>query len=348
MMASRPAYASTSTRSRPSASVSGRHRPIVASGKNAVTGRRGSAASFALLVLSGGGARWLGAGGATAADDRQLAEAFERAARSGADFATADRLWTEAIEVSNERSASAWSNRGVRRLQENNFAAALSDLETAARLERQVSETGAASGYVLNAMGNCLGGLNRWDEAIAYYEKAAADQEDRDGVATIARANEALAYFQVANEAQAIRLVEGLLRRDSNWWDMRVALCAFLWAVGEESRAEEEWDRLCDSEKYVRTTVKAMQMLSFSGADGAVKGGGGAGPRRSTRGGGAVSPCSLYTSTDIVKNRWPPRPTAAFQAFLVGIHFTFSQEIHTHTHTHTHTMNNSFRLRHAD
>ena len=113
-------------------------------------GRRGGAAvGVALLLLR---AR---EGGAAAAADRRLAEAFERAARSGADFEAADRLWTEAIDISGGRSAVAWSNRGVRRLQENAFALALSDLETAAGLESD--EFGAPSSYVQVQLGNCLG-----------------------------------------------------------------------------------------------------------------------------------------------------------------------------------------------
>ena len=137
-------------------------------------------------------------------------------------------------------------------------------------------------------------------------------------MAEIARANEALAYFQIGDADQAIRRVEAVLRRDSNWWDMRVALVSFLWGAGQEARAEEEWNRLCDSDKYVSPNVKAAEMLSFGGGGGEGAPDGGSGRRRRSAG-SALSPCALYTNTDIVRNRWPPRPTAAFQAFLVRL-----------------------------
>ena len=99
---------------------------------------------------------------------------------------------------------------------------------------------------------------------------------------------------------------------------MRVALVSFLWGAGQEARAEEEWNRLCDSDKYVSPNVKAAEMLSFGGGGGEGAPDGGSGRRRRSAG-SALSPCALYTNTDIVRNRWPPRPTAAFQAFLVRL-----------------------------
>lgn len=62
---------------------------------------------------------------------------------------------------------------------------------------------------------------------------------------------------------------------------MRCALTAFLWAGGDAARAENEWESLQQSQDGL---------------------------------GGALY--SRSTAVDRVRNRWPPRATAALNAFL--------------------------------
>ena len=264
----------------------------------------------------------------TRGTDRRLVDVFNAAA-SAKDYTTADRLWTEAIEITGGKLATAWSNRGVRRLQENMWQSALSDLEEAKRLEEEQSDKkdarqcrfggqdeSGASAYVLNLIGNCLGGLNRWREAISMYQQA-AERCDAEGITEIARLNEALAYFQIGEDEVAIQRAKSVVRRDSFFWDARVALCVFLWASGAEENAEEEWLRLCENEKWIDGAID----LRTKTLEGIERGQGRDENGQRVRTFGTqrrnqMSPCALYTSTAIVANRWPPRCTAGLDAFL--------------------------------
>eukprot|EP00803_Ostreobium_quekettii_P008462 evm.model.scf_868EXC.4 EVM.evm.TU.scf_868EXC.4 scf_868EXC:38965-41097(-) len=136
---------------------------------------------------------------------------------------------------------------------------------------------GRVSGVLLNNLGNARAATGDWNAAMADFLAAAEDPD----VGDIALANHALAAFQVDRVGQAVREVRGLLRRDPAFLDMRCALVAFLWACGRESDAEDEWE--------------ALQQA-----------GDGAGEL-------------LYSSSNAVnrvRGRWPPRATAALDAFL--------------------------------
>ena len=146
------------------------------------------------------------------------------------------------------------------------------------------------------------------------YERA-AERGEAEGITEIARLNEALAYFQIGDDQVAIQRAKAVVRRDSFFWDGRVALCVFLWAVGAEEDAEDEWLRLCENEKYIEGAVdvrtKTLEAIKQKRPEG--------GQRVRTFGTerrNQMSPCALYTSTAIVANRWPPRCTAGLDAFL--------------------------------
>lgn len=86
---------------------------------------------------------------------------------------------------------------------------------------------------------------------------------------------------QVGKNEMAISEARGLLRKDPEFLDMRCALVAFLWASGRESEAESEYNILQNAD---------------DGVGGELYG--------------------KFQAIDRVKGRWPPRPTAALDAYL--------------------------------
>ena len=170
----------------------------------------------------------------------------------------------------------------------------------------------------LNNLGNAKGALNQWDSAMADFLEASRTEDMR----AIALANYALAAFQTERDDLAITTARKLLRRDPEFLDMRAALSAFLWSEGRFDDAEAEWTFLCKSGRgfgakrsaeekrdagaiaygFELFTQSANQIVAE--LDGGVKDA------------GLDTPCRLYKTTDTVANRWPPRATAALDAFL--------------------------------
>jgi hypothetical protein len=160
----------------------------------------------------------------------------------------------------------------------------------------------------------------------------------------IALANFALAKFQVGQVDDAVRTTRRILRRDPEFWDMRAAQAAFLWASGDEAQAETEWAALCRSGRgfgaaasaeaargadgsatpaYAKELLEQQLKQQAAVVSGVVRSDG---ARRDGRESGALGaggrpsadnpPCALYADTNIVAPRWPPRCTAALDAFL--------------------------------
>ena len=170
----------------------------------------------------------------------------------------------------------------------------------------------------LNNLGNALGALGRWDEAMSAYLEASRIEDMRE----IALANYALAAFQIERADLAMRTLRKVLRRDPEFLDGRAALSAFLWAEGDFDEAEAQWTFLCKSGRgfgakrsaedvrddgaiaYGVELFKQSTNQIVAELDGGVKDA------------GLDTPCRLYKSTDVVANRWPPRATAAIDAFL--------------------------------
>ena len=273
---------------------------------------------------------------------RALAKAFEEAMAAGADYDAADRAWTKAIELAPLNSA-AWSNRGTKRLQAGRWADARADLERSVELSPDPNNPDPLT---LNNLGNAEGALGNWDAAMANYLEASKDPTRE--MESIALANLALAKFQVNDVDGSLRVARTILRREPEFWDVRALATAALWASGREADAEAEWSSLCRSgrgfgapssaedargEKDGRGGIggdvayaarlleqqvaqQAAVVRGTIGADGARKdghefGGGGGGG-----GAGDDTPCRMYESTAIVAPRWPPRCTAALDAFL--------------------------------
>jgi tetratricopeptide (TPR) repeat protein len=299
--------------------------------------RRRDALALALGALTAALASTPSAALAAAAEDASAAElepifAEALAAASANDYTAADAAWTRAVAAA-PRSAAALSNRGAARLQAGRWAEARDDLAKAVALD---AEAGApADALVLNNLGNARGACGDWDGALVAYADAAAAADAAGGAGVrgaarsggaraVARANTALALFQTAQDADALRVARALLRRDPEFWDMRAAAASFLWASGDEAGAEAEWNTLCASGRGFGASRSAepapgedASRLAYSArlftqqmeqVSGIVAG--------RVRDSGGDTPCALYRNTATVAPRWPPRATAALDAFL--------------------------------
>lgn len=249
-----------------------------------------------------------------AEDIKALTEIFNRAMRAQT-YEEADAAWSEAIALAPNNS-SAWSNRGTLRLQYSEWASAVDDLQRAVDLDGDTPDP-----LALNNLGNAKGALNRWDEAMADFLEASRVEDMR----AIAQANYALAAFQTGRVDLAIATAKKLLRKDPEYLDMRALLSAMYWSEGIVDLAESEWTYLCKSGRgfgaktsaedvrgddpasdlrYASTLLSQQFAQQFAELTGGVKEA------------GLDTPCRLYKTTDTVANRWPPRATAALDAFL--------------------------------
>lgn len=252
---------------------------------------------------------------AASADMKTLTELFNRAMTSPS-YEEAESLWTKAIEIAPPNSpalSAAYSNRGTLRLQYSEWLGAVEDLQKSVDLDGDHPDP-----LALNNLGNSKGALGRWDEAMADFLEASRFEDMR----AIAQANYALAAFQTGRQDLATSTARKLLRKDPEFLDMRAALSAFLWAAGDQAEAEAEWTYLCksgrgfgakesaESKRDDGALAYSATLLSQQFAQiGAELTGG-------VKEAGLDTPCRLYKSTDVVANRWPPRATAALDAFL--------------------------------
>ena len=293
----------------PAASATGNETNVTSTRRAAIF----SAVVAGASALSLGVARPANAG---AADAKKLAETFN-AAMSAPTFEESDALWGEAVKLSPPGSpamSAALSNRGTLRLQYREWASALDDLQASVDLDGDSPDP-----LALNNLGNAKGALGRWDEAMADFLESSRGSED---MREIALANYALAAFQVGKEDLAVATCRKLLRRDPEFLDMRAALAAFLWALGDEPNAEAEWTFLCKSgrgfgakrsaeeKRDAGALAYGFELFAQSANQIAAELDGG------VKDAGLDTPCRLYKTTDTVANRWPPRATAALDAFL--------------------------------
>ncbi|CAE8642991.1 unnamed protein product, partial [Polarella glacialis] len=101
---------------------------------------------------------------------------------------------------------------------------------------------------VLNFRGNALSQLGRFDDAVIDYMEATQifqnDGEFRE--ASLSRANEALALYGAGRRGEAVRTMQGVVRKDPGLTDMHVALAAVYWEDGKIDLAETEWAFACE------------------------------------------------------------------------------------------------------
>lgn len=212
------------------------------------------------------------------AQEAELRKAFADASEAinAGDLEAAEAAWSRAIEAA-PKNAAAWSNRGALRLQRLRWEDAAADLRHAAEdLESGDESPGRA--LALNNYGNALVALGDHSAIDVYRRAARMSPED---LGEIAGQNIALALFQFGDVDAACEEARKLLRRDPRYYDARCALAAFLYATGNTAEAEREFE--------------ALQ------SDGV---------------GAALYPRKDNGAVARVRNRWPPRATAALDAFL--------------------------------
>jgi tetratricopeptide (TPR) repeat protein len=88
-----------------------------------------------------------------------------------------------------------------------------------------------------NNLGNAKAGQGKWQEAITYYQKAAEIAPNF----AFARANYALALYQIDQREEAIRTMRNIIRKYPQFPDIRAALTAALWVDGKRGEAESNW-----------------------------------------------------------------------------------------------------------
>lgn len=136
---------------------------------------------------------------------------------------------------------------------------------------------------VLNFRGNALSRLGRFKEAVVDYREATTiffnDREIRQ--ACLSRTNEALALFGDGQDAEAVKVLESVVRRDPKLADSHVALAAHYWASQDVGRAETEWSLACSDSDTGCQTYKSLEWVSEI-------------------------------------RRWPPSLVASLQSFLQG------------------------------
>jgi tetratricopeptide (TPR) repeat protein len=185
-------------------------------------------------------------------------------------FVAADVVWTDIIAL-NDHNAAAWSNRGNCRTSQGRFTDAVADFDRAIELaprepdphlgkgvaleglrryedalhEYDVSNEcslelyGVPDPVVFNNRGNVYGlGMGDWKRAVDSFHQAALLSREY----VFARANEALATYQLGMREEGVRMMESLLRKYPDFPDLRAALVAVYWSQSERrGDAETFW-----------------------------------------------------------------------------------------------------------
>jgi len=166
----------------------------------------------------------------------------------------------------------------------------------------------------------CAGALGDWDGAMVEYLAAAKDSSMKD----IAMANYALALFQTGQDQAAIKEAKQLLRRDPQFWDMRAATVA-LYAPTPHRSIRRILSH--NHNVMITTPVDVLRLRGGwwvrGGAPPTIRSLWGTGDEagaeseyETLKGLGGGLGAALYSSTDRVRARWPPRCTAALEAFF--------------------------------
>ena len=185
------------------------------------------------------------------------------AATQAGDFATAEQLWTKAIDLAPDNPA-AWSNRGNARLSQFHLHLALEDFNQAIVLVPNIPDPYINRGIAWEGLGQWQNAIEDYDRAIdlnpqdpvAYNNRgnakggagdwpgAAADFKVASELApgfAAASVNYALALYQLAEVKESTRLLKNLVRKYSQFADPRAALTAVLWGQGKGGEAESNW-----------------------------------------------------------------------------------------------------------
>ena len=149
------------------------------------------------------------------------------AAQNKMDLAIAD--YNKAIDLA-PYAADPWINRGIAWEVLKEWDKAIADYNEALKLE--------PDDFVAhNNRGNAQAGKGNWYGAIADYNQATILNPSF----SMAKANYALAVYQVGQQEQGINLMRRLARRYPKFADIRAALTAALWKQGKAGEAESNW-----------------------------------------------------------------------------------------------------------
>ncbi|KAG5181980.1 hypothetical protein JKP88DRAFT_245905 [Tribonema minus] len=118
--------------------------------------------------------------------------------------------------------------------------------------------------YALTFRGNALAFLGRYKQAVEDYE--AADnlftQQRSPDRALDARANRALALYEIGNRHDAVRLMKSVLRRQPGYADLHVAIAADAWGRRDAETAEREWAFACQNTDVGCAKYKSMEWVT--------------------------------------------------------------------------------------
>ena len=146
--------------------------------------------------------------------------------------------------------------------------------------------------YLLNGRGNARAALGDYEGALLDFQAASAVfQEIKNLSGTVyADSNAALMEAQLGRDELATKHMEAVARRAAGSIDMRAALAAQRWAVGDEVGAERDWNWAC-------TNINSGILRP---------------------GGPALDGCALYRDDTWVRTirRWPPRMAQRLADFL--------------------------------
>lgn len=201
-------------------------------------------------------------------DDQKLQDAL-RAAVAG-DLENAENLFSELIKEE-PNSASVWSNRGSVRVSLGKFELAAEDFTKAIELapEAPVPFLNRAISYEAmgrfdEAIADCKTAIeNDPEEFAAWYNLGNVEVRVKDydnalrsyerasllapGIAGY-RFKQALVLFQVGRSEESKKLLQGLVRKYSNYAEAHAALAAVLWSAGSRSGAEEQFSEATNRE----------------------------------------------------------------------------------------------------
>jgi len=175
-------------------------------------------------------------------------------------FKEAIKSYGEALRATSDEGdlARLYAGRALAREGLYLFEDALQDYDAA--LELCIRGGFAPDPYVLNSRGNVRGSLGDWAGAKEDYAESAALFQGakglRNGASTTQRldaaiysaSNAALADVQLGNVDEALKKIEGLVRRAPNSADMRAAMAVLYFDIGRFEDAEDAWERACSRE----------------------------------------------------------------------------------------------------
>eukprot|EP00667_Euglena_gracilis_P016035 EG_transcript_16722 len=254
-------------------------------------------------------------------DELQLLEAQANDAYNRGDLPAAEAAFTALVEKDDARAGFWFEQRGQARVDQGNFEGGLEDFNAAeARqgytdLQLVINRALAYEGlsrwedaeadysraiafsqaqgyqlpYALNSRGNVRLSLGKFAEAREDYLQSLAGFQlaHNAGAAVLAQSNAALCLFQLGPKAEEEGLFELLRvsRRAAASIDIRAALAAQYWHLGQYELAEQSWGAACDQV-------------------------GAAGPRQDG--------CARYRDLDWLRRvrRWPPLLVDRMGAFL--------------------------------